>query len=449
MDMRRTILPIALLPLAFCLSAAYAQAPSLPAGTSSPSESGTISRSATSLISKAEDAITQSDYGKAVPLLKQATTFSGATPREVGRAWYDLGYIEQVQDNNAAAEANFQKAVAADPKQFEAHSALGRLLAHQQKWKSAKRELEAAATLQPASGDRKKALAEVYRMLARVEAQLGDAPAASDALLAALKLTPETPADTLFAAQLAESEQDDAGAAAEYKKALAANPKSEESLEGLARTLIHQGKYDQAEAPLKQALAKKPSDPRLLAESATMYAAQGKAKEAIAQVELLHNQEPQQTAVTRMLADLLNDNGQPEKAAPLYKQLVAADPKNPDLLTAQGENFMRLQKWPEAAAVLRKSLEQKRDQGDAWSALAFADSENHEYTAVLTALDNRAKYLPDVPATVFIRATALDHLHRTPEAIPLYQKFLREGKGKFPDEEAQTRKRLAELGKKP
>ena len=90
------------------------------------------------------------------------------------------------------------------------------------------------------------------------------------------------------------------------------------------------------------------------------------------QVESLHQQNPDQPAVTRMLADLLSGAGQPDKAAPLYQQLLADDGNNPDLLTAAAENLMRQQQWAPAVDAFQKSLQIQPTQEDAWSGLAFA-----------------------------------------------------------------------------
>ena len=182
-------------------------------------------------------------------------------------------------------------------------------------------------------------------------------------------------------------------------------------------------------------------------ESATALAGQGKTDTAIAQLEALHRQDPSQPAVTRMLADLYSGGGEAAKAAPLYQQLLASEPQNPDLLTATGENLILQQQWPEAVQTLQRSLNLQPAQGDAWSGLAFAALQDGQYPLVLTALDHRTQYLAETPATVFLRAAALDHLHHTRQAVTYYREFLREAQGKFPDEEAQTRQRLAALGK--
>ena len=146
-----------------------------------------------------------------------------------------------------------------------------------------------------------------------------------------------------------------------------------------------------------------------------------------------------------MLADLYSTAGQADKAGPLYQNLIGSDRKNPSLLTAAGENMIREQKWPDAVETFQQSLALQPAQGDAWSGVAFAAFQNGQYPLVLTALDQRAQYAADGPATLFLRAATLDRMHRTKQAIPYYRKFLSEAQGRFPTEESQTRQRLKDL----
>lgn len=422
-----------------------AQTTPLPPGTSGPGVNAPTS--AATYLNEAETAIAHQQYDYAVTLLNKAEAIEPVDSLENARIDYDRGYIEQAQHQNATAEANYRKAEKIDPKQFESHAALGHLLASQQKWAEARHELETAVTLQPASGDAHQMVASAARTLARVDAEMHDAPAASDALLLALQLTPEQSDDTLFAAQLAEDVGNYDGAGKEYQKILAKDPTSTAATEGLARALIHQGKFVDAEAALQPALKQEPNDPTLLALSVAALAGQGNNSAAESQLESLHQQNPSQPAVTRMLADLYSSAGHPDKAAPLYQQLLVNDANNPDLLTATAENLMHQQQWAEAVDTFQKSLQIQPTQEDAWSGLAFAAWRNGQYSLVLTALDHRSKTLSDSPATLFLRATALDHLRQTKQAIHYYQKFLTVAHDQYPDEEQQTRQRLKALQK--
>ena len=422
-----------------------AQTAPLPPGTSDPSVNAPTS--AATFLSEAENAIALEDYTKALSLLNKAVASEPADSPEGARALYDRGYVEQAQHQLAAAEADYRKAASIDPKQFESHAALGRILAQQEQWSQARHELELAVTLQPASGDPRQAVASVARTLAHVDAEMHDSAAASDALLTALKLTPEQTDDTFLTAQLAEEQNNYPGAEQEYRKILAADPKSIPAAEGLGHVLLREGKFSEAETALHPALVQEPNDPTLLAESAAALAGQGNAQAAIPQLEAMHQQNPNQSAITRMLADLLSSTGEAAKAEPLYQQLLTDDPKNPDLLTAVGNNFLHEKKWAQAVQTFQESLHIRPAQADAWSGLAFAASENRQYPLVLAALDQRAQYLSDGPATLFLRATAFDNLHHTREAILYYQKFLGEAQDHYPEEQEEARQRLNALKK--
>jgi tetratricopeptide (TPR) repeat protein len=422
-----------------------AQTTPLPPGTSDPSVNAPTP--ATTYLNQAEGAIARQDYDQAGTLLDKALAVEPEDSLGSARLYYDRGYIEQAKHQPEAAEANYRKAAEIDPKQFEAHAALGHLLASQQQWPEARHELETAVTLQPASGDAHQVVASAARTLARVDAEMHDDAAASDALLAALQLTSEEPDDTLLAAQLAEDVGNYDGAGKQYQKLLAKDPTSVSAMEGSARALIHQGKFSDAETVLRPALAQEPNDPTLLALSVTALAGQGNSSAAVTQLESLHEQNPNQPSVTRMLADLYSSAGQPDKAAPLYQQLLANDGNDPDLLTAAAENLVRQKQWTQAVETFQKSLQIQPTQEDAWSGLAFAAWRDEKYALVLTALDHRSQTLSDSPATLFLRATALDHLHQTKQAIRYYQEFLTAAHDQYPDEEQETRQRLQALQK--
>lgn len=432
----------ALLPAAMGMQA---QTVPLPPGTSVPTVNAPTT--AATLLAGAETAIARGDYDHALPLLNKALAAGPANSTENARIFYDRGYVEQAQHQLTAAAADYRKAESLDPKQFESYAALGRLLTSQQQWQEARHQLETAVTLLPASGDSKEAVASVARALARVDGEMHDDAAASVALLAALKLTPEQTDDTFFAGQLAEDTGDYAGAEKEYRKVLAKDPTSIPAAEGLARMLNHAGKFADAEAALQPALSREPNDPTLLALSVTALAGQGNTQAAVSQLEMLHRQDPGQPAVTRMLADLYRTAGEADKAAPLYRQLLANDGNNPDLLTGAAENMMHRKQWAQAVDTFQKSLAIQPKQEDAWSGLAYAAWKNGEYPLVLTALDHRAQTMSESPATLFLRATSLDHLHQKKLAIQYYRKFLSVANDQLADEEQQTRERLNALEK--
>jgi tetratricopeptide (TPR) repeat protein len=419
----------------------------LPPGTHSP-DSGTQngpSAQAPSQRDSAESKIEQKDFEGARPLLVK---YLGQNPGDA-RALFDLGYVEDAGSHEDAAAADYRKAIAANPKQFEARMALGLLLAHQGKYDEAREEVMQATLLTPEPPN-PAAQAEAFRTLARLD-RGSDPPAARDALVAALKLSPETPADLLLTAQIAEANGDNELAQTAYQRLLAGHPAPSASeaaaaTGGLAQLLIRQKKYSDAEPLLKTALGRDPRDPALNAQLATALLAQGKNDEALPVLETLRQLEPGNGAVDHMLADAYSQSGHPEKADPIYARMVLATPGNEDILAAQGENLVRERLYPQAQGVFQRAVKLKPDDGDAWSGLAFAASQNKQYQVALDALSMRSKYLAETPATYFLWATCYDNLHLSKSAQDYYRKFLTAADGKFPDQEWQAKHRLVALG---
>jgi predicted Zn-dependent protease len=362
------------------------------------------------------------------------------------RALFDMGYAADAQNRIDDAEGFYRRAVEADPQSFLAHLSLGLLLARQNKLSDARSELAAATSLDP--GDAGPAVkARAWRALAQIDRN-SDATEASNDLLEALKLSPETPDDTLLAANLADQAGEYAAAETAYRRVLAKNPKSALANSGLAHLLIVRKLYPEAETLIRTALEQAPDDPALTAQLAAVLAAQDKA-EALPLIQKLHDAHPGDPDITRMLAELLAEAGDPAGSDLLYVGLLAASPNDPALLIDHAQNLTRQLKFVQAFAAFDKATRLDPANADGWSGLAFAASRTNQPSITLHALTMRSKYLPEVPSTYFLWATAYDTLHQKAAAASYYHHFLDSSAGKFPDQEWQARQRLKLLETKP
>ena len=422
-----------------CSLLAQAQSAPLPPGTSSAEPSQV--RPADDPLAQAEASIDTKDFARAKTLLD---TYLSAHSNDA-RALFDCGYVEDAQEHDEAAIPYYQKAIVADPKQFESRLALGLILARQGKQQEAHEQLEAASKLEP-NPPIPAAKAQAFRALAQLD-RSSTPDAAKQELLQALSISPETPADLLLTGEIAEAEGDEVNAETAYRRALNQQPESSAATSGLVHVLITQKKYSDAEPLIKTALIRDPDDPALNTQLALVLSAEDKQDEAVSALERLRGKQPDNAAINGMLADAYTQTGAADKADPIYVQLLKAAPNDPALLTAHGENLIRQQRYAEAVTVLQKAVSLKPDNGDAWSSLAFAASENHQPQLVLDSLSARSKYLEETPATYFLWATAYDNLHHTKEAADYYHKFLAAANGRFPDQEWQAKHRLVTLGK--
>ncbi len=397
-------------------------------------------------IADAEADIVKSDWKSAATKLDAYLT----THATDARALFDAGYVADHQDHFDAAAGFYRRALEANPNSFEAHLALGLLLARQGKKDEARTELIAATTLDPGeAGPAMKARA--WRALARLDTPgpdgEGNAAAASKELLEALKLTPETTDDTLLAADLAEASGQHDAAVAAYRRVLANDPNSVAANSGLAHILIERKQFPEAEKLVRSALQQQPDDLTLNAQLATVLAAQDDA-DALPLLQKLHAAHPADSAVARMLAEVLAQAGDFQASDRLYLALLAKSPDDVDLLVAHGQNLIRQQRFAEAMAAFDKATKLDSADADAWSGIAFAASKLHQPAVAVHALTVRSKFLPEVPATYFLWATSYDSLNDKTAAITYYHHFLDASGGKFPDQEWQARQRLQVLERK-
>jgi tetratricopeptide (TPR) repeat protein len=392
-------------------------------------------------VAAAEIAIGQSDWKTAETKLEAWLTTHSAD----ARALFDAGYVADEQNRPDDAARLYRRAVEANPQSFEAHVELGMLLARQRKFEEAKEELAAATKLDPGVAGAV-AKAKAWRALARID-RTDDPIKAADDLMEALKLSPETTDDTLLAAGLADQNGQYEAAEKAYRRVLAADPKSAPANAGLAHLLIARKRYSDAETFLRAALQQSPGDTALTTQLATVLAAQDKA-EALPLFQKLHADNPKDAVIARMLAQVLADAGDAAGSDKLYTELLVASPGDADLLVAHGQNLIRQLKNAEAFAVFDKATSLDPASADGWSGLAFAASKIGRPAVTLHALTMRSKYLPEVPSTYFLWATAYDSLHDKTAAATYYHHFLDSAAGKYPNQEWQARQRLILLENK-
>lgn len=396
-------------------------------------------------VTAAEAAIASSEWKTAEAKLD---TWLATHPTDA-RALFDAGYVADTQNRLDDAAGLYRRAVAANPKSFEAHLSLGLLLARQGKTDEARPELAIATTLDP--GEAGPALkGRAWRALAKIDRPRpgsgGDPSQASNDLLEALKYSPETQEDTLLAASLAVQAGQLETAEAAYRRVLAKDPKSEPANTGLAHLLMAHKRYPEAETLLRAALEQLPNDPALTAQLATTLAAQDKA-EALPLIQKLHEAHPGDAAITKMLAEVLAEAGDIAGSDRLVTELLATSPEEPELLVAHGQNLVRQARFAEAFTTFGKATEVDPANADGWSGLAFAASRTGRHDVTIHALTMRSKYLPENASTYFLWATAYDSLHQKAQAATYYHHFLDASAGKFQNQEWQARQRLKLLEK--
>jgi tetratricopeptide (TPR) repeat protein len=129
----------------------------------------------------------------------------------------------------------------------------------------------------------------------------------------------------------------------------------------------------------------------------------------------------------------------------MYRSLIAAHPDDADSHRGLGQSLLRQKKFADAQKEFLTTLKLKPDFGAAYGDLAFAANENKDYVLAIKSLDARVKFLPEIPITYFLRASAYDHLKDVKKAAANYHLFLEAANGKYPDQEWQAKHRLIAL----
>ena len=429
----------------FAVVASTGVAQQLPPGTHSVddhSQQNAVSEQVT----EAESSLEKQDYKTAEAKLK---VLAAVNPKD-GRVQYDLGFAEERNGEEADAARAYAASIAAIPEFAEPKVALGLLDARSGHIQSAHQELLDAAKIPTAQPELR---ARALRALAHLD-ETSNPDAAREELLAALKLTPETPDDVLMGAELADRSGDATDAIPAYRRALNLLPGDVDATAGLAHALQHAGKLADADAVLTAALKAHPNDARLVAQAASLYAAEGKAAEAIPLLVQLRASDAKIAAdpdMTRLLAQLEYVNGDNVEAEKLYTELLAANPTDPMLLDAMGSAQVKQGKDAEAEATfvkvvkLRAAFHDDQAWGEAEGHLAFAASKNNDPQTSLAALDARSTVLPNSPTSLFLQATSHDKLHQNKQAIAAYKAFLAIAGDKFPDQTFEAQHRIIAL----
>ncbi len=422
----------------------------LPPGTTDASSSSSQSQAQQQdpLRTQAAQALSHQDFPTALKLL---TTLAQKYPTDPHILFDLAGTEDALSETDPAqtspAEQTYRRAIAADPTGLAPHLALGLLLARNHHTDEARTEFATATALTSPDPALK---ARAFRALAQID-RTSDPAAARDALLSALKLSPETPDDTLLSAELAEQAQDTAAAEAAYRRLLKRSPNDPAATAALAHLLVTQNKSAAAEPLLTEALAAHPANPALSAQLASLYLHTNKPDEAMTLVEKLHAANPNDPAITRLYARLLSQSGQYDKSEALFASLSAQAPGDPTLLDDHADALIHLKRYAEAQQLLERAVAQLKsfptpdDLASAASHLAFAATQNNDPNTTLRALQIRSTVLPQSPSSLFLTATANDKLHRYKQASDLYKQFLSVAQGQFPDEEWEARHRLIAL----
>jgi tetratricopeptide (TPR) repeat protein len=386
-------------------------------------------------LTQAEAAIEKKDYAAAEGLLGKLVERDSASYV----AWFDFGFVENALGKVDASIAAYRKAVAAKPDVFESNLNLGLQLAKTHQG-DAEDFLRAATRLKPTSHEAEGRYRAWLSLGQTIEKSKPEE--ALDAYHHAAALQPKEAEPHLYAGELLEQENKLTEAEQEYKQALALDPRSSDAAIGMANICMRGRRFPEAEDYLRKLVAEHADSASVHIQLGRVLAAEGKSDAAAAELQTGIKLGARDNAAQEDLADLYATAGKSDLAEGAYRALLLNRPNDAELHRRLGEALLSQKKFPEAQQEFATAVKLKPDLGEAYGGLAFAAGENKNYALTIKALDARAKLLPEVAITYFMRGSAYDHLRDFKKAAANYRLFLDSAHGKYPDQEWQAKHRL-------
>jgi Flp pilus assembly protein TadD len=409
----------------FC-SAAVAQSPA-----KQPTQARTqkIANPLNDLLDEAQRDIDANNFEAALAPLRK---FIAEKP-EVAFAHFQLAYAYTALKRSDEARAEYEQAIALDPKMPEAYLNLGILLLDKQQYAAAVTPLSKAVELLPAQS-------RPRSLLAVAQDRSGDQQAAARSFEGVLHLDPNDITANHYLGDLDLRRGKPAEAEARFRHALEISPDAPELLQGLAQSLEAQKKPEAADAYRKY-LGVMPGDPGARAHLIHVLLNAQEYDSALAEVDRADGGKPPSLDSLRMRADIQIAQKKWADAVVTLQQATTLAPRDAQLLGGLGRVYLQKRDFAAAERELKAALQLENNNLVYWKDLSSTYYLSGNCPATLATLDVIAKAEPPTSGAWFIRALCYDKLHQFKPALEAYDKFLALEQGKTSDQVWQAQQR--------
>jgi Flp pilus assembly protein TadD len=382
------------------------------------------------LVRQAEQALEKEDFATAVKALEEYLTYRP----EDAIAHFQLGYAFTALGRGEDARAQYEKALALDPKMGAAHLNLGLLLLDRDP-NGAIPPLEKAAGLMPTEARPRFLLGVAHERRGKLQEAI--------AHYAAARNLDGRSADTRFAlarALLAAGRVADAEP--EFRAVLALRPDFAPARLGLAEALLALGKGADAAGQFAAYLEKNPGDNETRIQLAGLYLDLERNEEALAELARVESAGHVSVRLHKLRAVALTRLKRYAEAAASLEEAVALAPDDAEAHARLGRLRMEQRDFPGAEKALLAALRLKPDFTEALRDLVATYYAAENFAAALDAMDQlgRRETLP--PGSWFVRAVCYDKLGRKPEALAAYKNFVELDGGRTERQDFQARQRI-------
>ena len=381
------------------------------------------------LLDEAQKDIDANNFEAAIPPLQK---FIAEKP-DVAFAHFNLGYAYTALKRSDEARAEYERAIALDPKMAEAFLNLGILLLDRAEYAAAVAPLNKAVELLPAQS-------RPRSLLAIAQERSGDPEGAARSFEGVLHLDPNDFAANRYLAELDLRRAKPAEAEARFRHALEIHPDAPEILQGLARSLETQNKPEAAEIYRKY-VAANPGDSGARAHLIHMLVNTQEYDAALAELDRADAGKPPTLDSLRLRADIQIGQKKFSDAIATLQQAIALAPRDAQLIGGQGRVYMQVRNFPAAEKQLKAALQIEPNNLVFWKDLSSTYYLSGNCPATIATLDQIAKAEPPASGAWFIRALCYDKLHQFKPALEAYDKFLALEHGKTSDQVWQAQQR--------
>jgi Flp pilus assembly protein TadD len=352
---------------------------------------------------------------------------------EVAFVHFQLGYAYTALKRSDEARAEYERAIALDPKMPEAYVNLGILLLDKQEYAAAVAPLSKAVELLPAQS-------RPRSLLAVAQQRSGDQEGAARSFDGVLHLDPNDLTANHYLAELDLRRNKSAEAELRFRHALEIRPDAPEDLQGLAQSLEAQNKPEAADAYRKY-LAAMPADSGARARLVHLLVNAQEYDAALAELDRADAGKPPPLDSLRLRADIQIAQKKFADAIVTLQQAIALAPRDAQLIGGLGRVYLQKRDFASAEKALKAALQIDGNNLVYWKDLSSTYYLSGNCPATISTLDVIAKVEPPASGASFIRALCYDKLHQFKPALEAYEKFLAMEQGKTSDQIWQAQQR--------
>ena len=364
------------------------------------------------LLVAAQAAITAQDYQTA------ARDYQDYLAQKPGDALvhFQLGYAFTAMQQQDAAKKEYEAAISLDPKMSAAYLNLG-LTQFSSDPGAAIAPLKKAVELSPDQADPKFFLGTALE-------RSGQVAPAIEQYEAAEKLDDKNADLHTALGRLYLRTNRSSDAEPQFRAALTLRQDSGMAHLGLAESLAAQKKNEAADSEYRAYLAVKPHDTAARTEHASLLAGLGKDDDALSDLDLAAASGPESLGALKLRSDLYLRKKRYDAAIQSLQKAAALAPQDPDIPALMGDAYLEEKDFPDATKELAVAFKMTPDANDVLENLVMAQYGSKNYQGSLDGLDLLSRRTTLSLSAWFIRAACYDKLGQAAPALDAYKKFL-------------------------